>query len=619
MKVTKPRFLALVAIAGLSTGSISVFAHDGASSDDGVIDNAKITHRHHDLQHGGDEGHLPSGSSDNIELVSKLSLKNVVAGKIADVGVHEGFAYLAAWGVVTCKYNGVHVVDIQDPEAPKEVAFIGAKEGSYPGEGVQALSISTPSFNGDILVTNNETCNPKTGFGGLNIYDISNPSHPTPLAEGFGDSTVNGQGKKAANEIHSVFAWDAGNKAYAVIVDNEEGLDVDIIDITNPKKPKLIAEYDLDEAFGQIVQPTPSNLVQIFHHDVVVKKIGRQQVMLVSYWDGGYVKLDVTDPKAATYLADSDFAQVDPELLLQTGLSEAPEGNAHQAEFTLDNNYIIAADEDFSPTGFDASSDDGGQFFAVPGDATVPIPVGGTLSGPTVYGGRACLGDAAVPAGDGTQVAVVVRGACTFTEKIANVETAGGYGGVIVVNREGADACTAFGMAVDGEIPAVSVDRGTGYDLFDLAGYNETACLAGVGDQLPGVALGAVGDTVAMRSFFDGWGYVHLYSNNNGKLVELDTWAIPEAMDADNAEGVGDLSVHEVATSLVDPTIAYFSYYSGGFRVARIINDELVEIGHFIDDEGNNFWGIEAFMHEGEEYVAASDRDHGLYIFKVNP
>jgi len=74
-----------------------------------------------------------------------------------------------------------------------------------------------------------------------------------------------------------------------------------------------------------------------------------------------------------------------------------------------------------------------------------------------------------------------------------------------------------------------------------------------------------------------------------------------------------------VATSLVDPTIAYFSYYSGGFRVARIIDDELVEIGHFIDDEGNNFWGIEAFMHEGEEYVAASDRDHGLYIFKLNP
>ena len=619
MKITATRFFTLLAIAGLSTSSITALAHDGASSDDGVIDNAKITHQHHDQQHGDGAGHLPAGSSDNIELVSKLALKNVVAGKIADVGVHEGFAYLAAWGVVTCKYNGVHVVDIRNPEAPKEVAFIGAKEGSYPGEGVQALSISTPSFNGDILVTNNETCNPKTGFGGLNIYDISNPNRPTPLTEGFGDSTVNGQGKKAANEIHSVFAWDAGNKAYAVIVDNEEGLDVDIVDITNPKKPKLIAEYDLDQAFGQIVQAAPSNLVQIFNHDVVVKEISGRQVMLVSYWDGGYVKLDVTVPTAATYLADSDFGLVDPELLEQTGLSEAPEGNAHQAEFTLNNDYIIAADEDFSPTGLDVSSDDGGQFLAIPGDATAPILVGDTLSGQTVYGGRACLGDNPVPAGDGDQVAVVARGDCTFTEKIARVEDAGGYVGVIVVNREGADACTAFGMSVEGGIPAVSVDRGIGYGLFDLDGYSQAACLKGTGDELPGVALGALGDSVNMRSFFDGWGYVHLYSNNNGKLVELDTWAIPEAMDPVNAEGAGDLSVHEVATSLVDPNLAYISYYAGGFRVAKIVDNELIEIGHFIDDGGNNFWGIQAFMHDGEEYVAASDRDHGLYIFKVTP
>ena len=54
--------------------------------------------------------------------------------KIADVGVLGDFAYLAAWGVRTCKYNGVHVVDISDVQNPKEVAFVGSKEGSYPGE-----------------------------------------------------------------------------------------------------------------------------------------------------------------------------------------------------------------------------------------------------------------------------------------------------------------------------------------------------------------------------------------------------------------------------------------------------------------------------------------------------
>ena len=31
----------------------------------------------------------------------------------------------------------------------------------------------------------------------MNIYDVTNPAHPTPLAEGVGDETVPGQGKKA--------------------------------------------------------------------------------------------------------------------------------------------------------------------------------------------------------------------------------------------------------------------------------------------------------------------------------------------------------------------------------------------------------------------------------------
>ncbi|WP_328993469.1 hypothetical protein OG394_03995 [Kribbella sp. NBC_01245] len=216
-------------------------------------------------------------------------------------------------GVVTCKYNGVHVVNIADVSHPREVAFIQAKEGSYPGEGVQALHIDTPYFNGDLLVSNNEKCNDKAGFGGMNLYDVTNPEHPTPLAEGIGDFTVNGQGKKAANEIHSVFAWDAGDKAYAVIVDNEEGMDVDIIDITNPKKAFLTAEYDLHERFPQILQAAPDNLVEVFLHDMVVKQINGKQVMLLSYWDAGYVKVDMTNVHNPVYLGDTDFTDPDPE------------------------------------------------------------------------------------------------------------------------------------------------------------------------------------------------------------------------------------------------------------------------------------------------------------------
>ena len=603
-------FALLVAIA-FATAISSAVAHDGLSSSDGAIDNAKATHGH---QHGGEGGHLPA-TSENVELVSKLELKNVVPDKIADVGVFDGYAYLAAWGGAECKYNGVHVVDIRNPIAPEEVAFIQAKEGSYPGEGVQALHIDTPSFDGDIVVTNNEKCKPNAGFGGLNIYDVSNPEHPTPLTEGFGDESVPGQGKKAANEIHSVFAWDAGSKAYAVIVDNEEGDDVDIVDITNPKKPVLIAEYDLDEDFPQIVQATPPNLVEIFHHDVVVKEIDGRQIMLVSYWDAGYVKLDVTDPAKATYVADSDFTDPDPELLEQTAFREAPEGNAHQAEFTNDDEYIIAADEDFNPTGVEGTTEEGLSFSANPGDATPEIPLGTTLVGVTSYVGRACIGDPAVPAAGDSTIAVVSRGLCTFTEKIANIEAAG-YDAAIVVNREGADGCGPFGMAVEGGIPALSVERKVGFDLFGVDDFDLAACLAGSAELLPGVALGTMGPEVTLRPFFDGWGYVHLFRNESEKLTELDTFAIPEAMNPDFAEGFGDLSVHEVATSPTRNDLAYFSYYSGGFRVLEIVNDELVEVGKFIDEGGNELWGVQVFEHEGEEYVAASDLDFGLYIFK---
>jgi LVIVD repeat len=599
---------ALLMLAGTTVTPVS--AHDGATAFDGAIDHAKVTHAHH--QHGGETGHLPA-SSNNVELVSKLAVKNVEPEKIADVGVLNGYAYLAAWGGATCRYNGVHVVDVRNPVVPKEVAFIAAKEGSYPGEGVQALHLDTPKFNGEILVTNNEKCKTTAGFGGLNIYDVSNPEHPTPLAEGVGDKTVAGQGKKNANEIHSVFAWDAGSKAYAVIVDNEEGLDVDIMDITDPKKAFLLAEYDLDQMFPSVTQP---GLDEVFHHDMVVKQIGGRQILLASYWDAGYLQLDVTDPTDISLVAESDFTDPDPEAAA-SGFTVRPEGNAHEAEFTLDNQYVIAADEDFGPYGSTARNlTDATDIHAAPGSDTTPLPPGQTITGATRFVGLACPGDA-VPAGDpdAVDIAVVERGICLFTEKVASVVAAGGYDAVLVFNRTGADACgVAPGMTVAGDLPTFGVaPRGEGFAIFDTP-YDNAACLAGTGPpQLP-VPLGTVGDTITFSSVFNGWGYVHLYDRVT--MAELDTYAIPQAHDPAFATDYGDLSVHEVATSAIQPDLAYYSYYAAGFRVTRIVAGQLQEVGHFIDQGGNNFWGAQVFQHNGQEYVAASDRDHGLYIFR---
>jgi hypothetical protein len=609
--------LSLPALVAAVTATVALSGGDATSRDasSGSVRDVGVVPQHHDHKHAGSKGHLQSTVS-NVERVSALRLDEPERKRIADVAVWAGYAYLGAWAGPTCVRNGIHVVDLRDPARPRTIGFIAARTGSYPGEGVQALRIDTPAFTGNVLVTNNETCDRRKPLGGLNLYDVSSPRRPRTLVEGFGDRTGPGSTTSStAHEIHSVFAWDAGKRAYAVLVDNRESRNVDIVDISNPRRPFMVAEYDLASQFPQIPQERPANLVEVFHHDVVVKKVGARQVMLVSYWDGGYVKLDVTNPKRARYLADSDFAGVDPELAAQAKLRESPEGNGHQSELTKDNRFLIAADEDFGPTGLEATADDTGRFAVAPGGGARELAVGADVSGATRYVGRACDDDPPVPAAGGAAFAVVSRGVCPFGSKLARVEAAG-YTAAIVVNNEGSEGCGPFRMTGQAGIPAYSVSRAVGFGLFDRSGFDATACRAGRDDLLPGVEVGSEGDRVRVRSFFDGWGYVHLFRNGTGKLRELDTYAIPEAMDPRFARGRGDLSVHEVATSHQRPDLAYLSYYAGGLRVIRVENDRIVEVGRFVDVAGNNLWGVQVFRHKGREYVAASDIDFGLYVFR---
>ncbi|MDP8961736.1 MAG: hypothetical protein M3N32_09005 [Actinomycetota bacterium] len=582
--------------------------------DDGVIDSGLDAHRAH--QHGGEGGHLPP-TRQNVELVSKLELSGIAPGRIGDVGVFGNYAYLAAYAAPECEKGGIYVIDISDLQNPKEVAFIHTGENSFVGEGVHITHIDTPAFTGEVLAFNNEICGDvtPTTVGGLTLFDVSNPTLPVPLAQGAGDfDPPSVTGANIAHQIHSTFIWDAGDKAYAVLVDDEEPSDVDIMDISNPRKPVLIAEYELDKRFPQIIQEELGG-ESVFLHDVIVKQIAGRWIMLLSYWDGGYVVADVTRPRRLTYLASSDFTIPDVELLESTGIRELPEGNAHQAEFSRDNRFIVAADEDFAPFALHGTNvTDSEEFDLTPASDSPPVKPESPLEGQTVFLGHACPGDPALPAGDGSQIAVVERGVCTFSQKVATVEAAGGYIAVIVFNREGPDACTRLAsITAEGKLPVLFVGRDVGLGLFNMP-YDEAACRAGSA-QAP-IAIGTAGDRVRVKAVFNGWGYVHLYRNQPGKLVELDTYAIPEAHDPAFAEGFGDLSVHEVAMSEQRNKLAYFAYYAGGFRVARILGHKLVETGRFIDEGGNNFWGVQVFQRGPKEYVAASDRDFGLYIFR---
>ncbi len=588
-------------------------------ADDGAINSAADVHGHTHAQHGGGDGHLAAGSK-NVKLIGKMNINQDFEGRVSDVGVHGNYAYLGAFAERDCQKGGVYVFDISNPAAPKQVNFIRAANDTYVGEGVQVITVNTVAFKGDLLLQNNEICgNVQTGAkGGISLIDVTNPKVHKYLAEGVGDFS---EGATIAHTVHSVFGWQAGSKAYAVLVDNEEAADVDIMDISDPRNPQLIAEHDLAKLFPQIVQP---GLDEVFLHDMVVKEINGRQIMLLSYWDAGYVTLDVTDPRNPSFVADSQYAALDPQLKEATGAERKPEGNGHQAEFSKDNAFVVATDEDFDPIASTALNvTDNVAFAAGQGSDTPKLAVGSVVEGQTVFVGRACNTDAAVPAATAAkQIAVVERGVCTFTEKIGNVDGKG-YAAAVVFNRTASDGCNGtLGMTVAGTTMTFGViQREVGFGFFGVP-YDNAACLAGNGTQLAPITIGTTGDTVKFESYFDGWGYVHLLKNGTGSggLKTLDTYAIPEAHDQSKASGYGDLSVHEVALSAKDSRLAYFAYYAGGFRVAKITgsgtNAKLEEVGHFIDNGGNNFWGVQLWQQGTKEYVLASDRDYGVYIFE---
>ena len=95
---------------------------------------------------------------------------------------------------------------------------------------------------------------------------------------------------------------------------------------------------------------------------------------------------------------------------------------------------------------------------------------------------KACPGGTVptAPTTGGPYIAVVERGECFFEEKVQAVIAAGGYASVIIMNREGPDACNATttpSVTTEG-IPVIFIGREGGYGLFDQAGFDI--------DRLPG-------------------------------------------------------------------------------------------------------------------------------------
>lgn len=559
-------------------------------------------------QHGPRVGHLPR-TRKNVSLLGRTDIRRGGEGRGADVSAFGNYAYVSTRDPESCSDAGMAVINIKNPRRPRQVGLIRATEGSFPGEGSQVIRLRTAHFTGPVLVFNNEICG-DGGRGGVSLWDVRDPRNPRPLTRHAGDPDA-GSDFGVFNEIHSARAWQAGRRAYVVLVDNLETTDVDILDITDPRAPRFIAELDLNE-FGIAQSQVLGH--NSFLHDVEVKRVNDRWVMLLSYWDGGWVLLNVNNPARPRFMRDSDFPVRDP----LTG--RVPhEGNAHQAEFSPSNRFIVGTSEDFAPFRILLHNrDDDTTSESAQGTDSEQIQEGSPMRGRTVFVGRACIaeGDPAVPpALEGATIAVVERGICLFQDKVDAVEAAGGYTGIIFINRTAVDACRAvLPPSLESDLPVVLVGRDVGFALFDES-FDEEQCLAGTGEQVADIPIGTVGDQVAATAQFDGWGDVHLLRTRT--MRQVDAYAIKEATDPRYADRFGALSVHEVAMDPDRRGLAYLSYYSGGLRVIKYGRTGIREVGRFIARGGNNFWGVEVHrLPGGRKVVLASDIDAGLWIFR---
>ena len=663
--------LALVALPNLAFGHAEPPA--GGHADEDFAADDFYAHHHHE-QHGPSTGHL-AGSIDQVELVGKLKLTNQV-GDITDVSAmattSDGtwYAYLGNWGgfdarnqTPACNSGGVHVVDISDPANPVNVGFLNAGGTGYQTEGIHALHIDTDEYTGDILVVSNEWClaksNPKLNPGGITIYDIDDPTNPQILVDDFGDFDLHGN---RAAEAHSVIAWDAGDgDAYAAAIDNEEVEDVDLFEITDPRNPVLVAETELPD-----VNVNAHGQLKTSHDFDVLQFPDGSWHLMVSDWDAGWINVDVTDPSNPTIVGDFDYAACDQVIQAELGQCLEPEGNGHQGEWNSDGSVFLGTDEDFDS--FRTT-----PLTRVTGDATFPAPeeystvaVGGApvtilpdkrLNGPVAFGGYGCPGTSApIPNADATippgslaageeQIIVLQRGptgdpnapegACFPGEKADNA-TDQGWDAVILTGRHLAGGaadddppnCGFGAFPVDEQIPAACTTHTAMHELFARTpDFTLPYPLGDPADLEPDI--GDVGFEVDITATFDGWGYVRVLDTDPASApTEIAQITIPETADEAFGTGFGDLTVHEVEVPRGDSNeggpapdddlVAYFSWYSGGFRVFDITDPaNPAELGHYIDANGNNFWGVALAQDEnGDRIVLASDRDFGLFIFR---
>ncbi|HEX6401445.1 MAG TPA: hypothetical protein VF108_13400, partial [Actinomycetota bacterium] len=308
------------------------------------------TARRHRLKNPITADHAPpSGNpstmvADNFDVLGHSNLGG--GSPHGDVAFfdHEGagkHAYVGTWSG-NCSGVGAKIVDVNDPTDPKQVAYVGGRTG-VSNEDLVVQHIGTR----DVLAIGVQPCKGQGGTGGLALFDVTDPSNPSSLSFmefPFGvhelDMVVRGDGVALA--LLAVPFTEFENQYFGA----DFGGEFKIVDVSDPTAPVLRADwgYIADSSIEIVAgnDEVSSSFQGIGDYAAYYAHSARAadggMTAYVSYWDGGILKFDISDPD-------------EPELVGRTTYPLPADGDGHSLTVydAGGTRYILQNDEDGVP------------------------------------------------------------------------------------------------------------------------------------------------------------------------------------------------------------------------------------------------------------------------------
>ena len=304
-------------------------------------------------------GGTKAGSAWNMAVVGHESIGD--RGFNGDVWVHAGYAYVGHWGFQDwatgntrfcpeAPASGIAVIDVRNPSTPRRVATLQNPANTSAEDVVAYRAASGPLAGKHIAVTGLQTCGSRLDLTiprGLMLWDVTTPTRPVTL--GIYNT---GCCTRGVHEFEIGHRADLGRTfAYVSVPFSEladpsspNGMrdrlgrgDARIIDITDPRNPFEVSTFGIKKdlaidpaTIGQGCDP------DAFGHGMTPSADGK--LVVVSYWDAGFIALDTTNPAAPVFLSRTIYKPWE-------------DGDAHSASYDDTRKLLFSADEDFCKGG----------------------------------------------------------------------------------------------------------------------------------------------------------------------------------------------------------------------------------------------------------------------------